>query len=113
MADHALCGAAEEQVLCAGAAVGADDQQVVAGRERAQDAQARIVREAEVVLERAQIGHVLFVGHGAVGTLLFAHYAGLPISRANDQPPGGGHYFSLIRETRAVVHPWRRIEEAP
>ena len=85
----------------------------VRGWERARDAQARIVQEAEIVLDRAQHGHVLFVGHGAVGTLLYSHYAGLAISRIHDQPAGGGHYFSMIRGTRKVLHPWRRMEEAP
>lgn len=81
------------------------------GWERAVDAQARIVRESELVLSRLQQGHVLFVGHGAVGTLMFCYYADLSISRVHDQPPGGGHYFSLVKETRRVLHPWRRMEE--
>src|SRR5689334_21041585 len=45
----------------------------VRGWERAADAQARIVREVEVVLNRDQLGDVLLVGHGAVGTLLYCH----------------------------------------
>jgi broad specificity phosphatase PhoE len=85
----------------------------IRGWERAKEAQARILREAEVVLERSQEGHVLFVGHGAVGTLLFCHYANAAINRYLDQPPGGGHYFTLIKATRRVLHPWRRMEDAP
>lgn len=91
----------------------AEPSKCVRGWERASDAQARIVREAESVLNRSQHGHVLIVGHGAVGTLLYSHYAGLPISRDYDQPPGGGHYFSMTREGRKVLHSWRRMEEPP
>ena len=90
----------------------AEPNNSVRGWERARDAQARIVREAEIVLNRGRQGHVLFVGHGAVGTLLFSHYAGLEISRNHDQPPGGGHYFTMVGETREVLHPWRRMEDA-
>jgi len=83
----------------------------VRGWERAIDAQARIVREAEAVLSRNRAGDVLFVGHGAVGTLLFCYIAGHPIDRAYDQPAGGGHVFAFARETRQILHGWRRLEE--
>jgi broad specificity phosphatase PhoE len=83
----------------------------VRGWERAVDAQARIVREAEAVLARNRPGDVLFVGHGAVGTLLFCHIAGHPIDRAYDQPAGGGHCFAFAKEGRRVLHPWRRMED--
>ena len=83
----------------------------VRGWERAVDAQARIVREAEAVLSRNRPGDVLFVGHGAVGTLLFCHMAGHPIDRRYDQPAGGGHVFAFTRDERQIVHGWRRLEE--
>ena len=83
----------------------------VRGWERAIDAQARIVREAEAVLARNRPGDVLFVGHGAVGTLLFCHYAGHAIDRVHDQPAGGGHVFAFARERRQVLHAWRKMEE--
>ncbi|MCK1387850.1 histidine phosphatase family protein [Bradyrhizobium sp. 21] len=83
----------------------------VRGWERAVDAQARIVREAEEVLGRKRPGDVLFVGHGAVGTLLFCHHAGHPIDRVHDQPAGGGHCFAFARDGRQIVHGWRRMEE--
>jgi broad specificity phosphatase PhoE len=83
----------------------------VRGWERAIDAQSRIVREVEHVLARNRPGDVLLVGHGAVGTLLFCHYSGLSIDRAHDQPAGGGHFFSFLKEGRRVLHPWRRLEE--
>jgi broad specificity phosphatase PhoE len=83
----------------------------IRGWERAADAQSRIVSEVELVLDRNQAGDVLFVGHGAVGTLLFCHYSGLAIDRAYDQPAGGGHCFALAREGRRILHPWRRMED--
>lgn len=84
----------------------------IRGWERAIDAQTRIVSEVEAVLDRSQEGDVLFVGHGAVGTLLFCHYSKLAISRCHDQSGGGGNYFSLRTEDRRVLHPWRRMEDA-
>ena len=89
----------------------ADPSASVRGWERAIDAQARIVREVEIVLERNLEGDVLFVGHGAVGTLLFCHYAKVPISRVHDQPTGGGHFFTLTKEARRVKHSWLRMDE--
>jgi broad specificity phosphatase PhoE len=91
----------------------AHPDQRIRGWERARDAQKRIVREAEAVLSRSPEGHVLFVGHGAVGTLLYCHYAEVEINRVYDQPPGGGHYFSISKSTREVLHWWRRMEDAP
>jgi broad specificity phosphatase PhoE len=85
----------------------------IRGWERAIDAQLRIVREVEHVLARNRAGDVLFVGHGAVGTLLFCHYSGFAIDRAYDQPAGGGHYFAFIKEGRRVLHPWRPMEYLP
>ena len=82
----------------------------IRGWERAIDAQLRIVREVELVLARDRAGDVLFVGHGAVGTLLFCHYSGVAIDRAYDQPAGGGHYFAFVKDGRRVLHPWRRME---
>jgi broad specificity phosphatase PhoE len=84
----------------------------VRGWERAIDAQARIAREAESVLGRHHDGDILFVGHGAVGTLLFCHYSGAPISRTHDQRVGGGHYFTVMKAGRKVVHAWRPMENA-
>jgi broad specificity phosphatase PhoE len=88
-------------------------EESVRGWERAIDAQGRIVREAEAVLSRAGTGDVLLVGHGAVGTLLYCHYAGLPIDRSFDQPAGGGNYFAMTLEGRRVLHPWRPMEQRP
>jgi broad specificity phosphatase PhoE len=85
--------------------------QSIRGWERAADAQARIVREAEAVLSRRHEGDVLFVGHGAVGTLLLCHYCNVTISRRHDQPSGGGCYFTMTKANRRVLHSWRRMED--
>ena len=85
----------------------------IRGWECARDAQERIVREVETVLGRSHEGHVLFVGHGAVGTLLYCRYAKIWINRVHDQPPGGGHYFTMKKSGREMLHSWRRMENAP
>ncbi|MGL9621273.1 histidine phosphatase family protein [Bradyrhizobium sp. U531] len=90
----------------------AEPELSVRGWERAVDAQSRIVREAEAVLARNRPGDVLFVGHGAVGTLLFCWYAGHPIARVHDQPAGGGNCFAFARQGHGILHGWRRMEEA-
>lgn len=82
----------------------------VRGWEKSRDAQMRIVREAEAVLSRAIAGDLLFAGHGAVGTLLYCHLAGVPIARRYDQGPGGGHVFAFDIATRRVIHAWRPLE---
>ena len=83
----------------------------IQGWETAIGAQVRVVREVEQVLTRNRAGGVLFVGHGAVGTLLFCHYSGLAIDRAHDQPAGGGCFFAFVKDGRRVLHPWRRMED--
>jgi broad specificity phosphatase PhoE len=87
----------------------------VEGWERAIDAQARVVAEVERVLARTltgngKTGDVLFVGHGGVGTLLLCHYGKLAISRAHDQPAGGGNFFSINSSGRSVLSGWRPME---
>ena len=68
----------------------------IRGWETAVRAQVRIVTEVEDALSGiAADGDILFVGHGAVGTLLYCHYARLAISRKHDQPAGGGNYFTV------------------
>ncbi|MCR9137538.1 MAG: phosphoglycerate mutase family protein [Alphaproteobacteria bacterium] len=91
----------------------AEPEQSVRGWERAIDAQRRIVREVETVLNRKQPGDVLFVGHGGVGTLLLCHLAGYPIDRTHDQPAGGGNFFSFEQSPQRLLHPWQPMEQAP
>jgi broad specificity phosphatase PhoE len=85
----------------------------VRGWETAAAAQRRIVRAIEAVVERAPSLSTIFVGHGAVGTLLKCHYAGLPISRTQDQPAGGGNHFGFTVAPRRMLYDWRPLEKQP
>ncbi len=86
-------------------------EQSTKGWERAVDAQARIVAQTEAVLRTSTHDAVLLIGHGAVGTLLFCHFAGHPINRSYDQPAGGGNVFSVNADTGEVIHAWKPIEQ--
>lgn len=85
----------------------------VRGWERAVDAQTRICAAAREIMAAAARDHqkvVVICGHGATGTLLYCALAGLPVSRAYDQP-AQGHYWSYNAETKQMLHPWRSIHE--
>lgn len=89
----------------------ANPETSIRGWERAVDAQARILREAEAVLAAPGEGDILLVGHGGVGTLLLCALSGWPIQRLRDQPAGGGNIFAFDAESRIVHHAWQSIEE--
>ncbi len=82
----------------------------VRGWETAIDAQTRIVSEVRQARSDFPNGPILFVGHGAVGTLLYCHLAGLPISREYDQLPGGGCYFEFENLDSAPMQSWQSLE---
>lgn len=83
----------------------------VRGWETAAAAQTRIVAEIKVCLSTETVGDILFVGHGAVGTLLFCYLSGLPISRKYDQGPGGGGcYFEFIDLSQKPLFGWQPME---
>lgn len=82
------------------------------GWESAVDAQSRIVSAVERTLARHGCDRaVLFVGHGAVGTLLKCHIANRAISRSEDQPAGGGNVFAFGLATRQLLCEWTPVEE--
>ena len=83
----------------------------IRGWERALDAQRRIVDEVNIVLQQYEHGDLLFVGHGAVGTLLYCHLAAIPINRKHDQLAGGGHFFTVSLDNNEVIHEWKPIED--
>ncbi|GFE49406.1 phosphoglycerate mutase [Roseobacter cerasinus] len=90
----------------------ANPEQSVRGWETAAAAQTRIVAEVEQCQAEHAAGDLLFVGHGAVGTLLYCHLSGLAISRAYDQGPGGGGcYFEYDAEQRVPHACWRPLEQ--
>jgi broad specificity phosphatase PhoE len=81
------------------------------GWERAVDAQARIVVETKQVLADWKIGDILMIGHGGVGTLLYCHFANLPIQRIRDQPAGGGNYWKMNLPETKMLHGWQAMEK--
>lgn len=85
-------------------------EQSVRGWERALDAQARIVEETNNFVRDHKSGDILLVGHGGVGTLLYLHFAGVPISRDHDQPAGGGNFFAVSLDTFTPLHGWCPME---
>ncbi len=80
------------------------------GWERAVDAQARVRAAAEAVMAEKAPGDLLFVGHGAVGTLLMTALLRMPISRVLDQPHGGGNVFAVDAASGHVLHRWLPLE---
>jgi broad specificity phosphatase PhoE len=92
----------------------ANPNRSVRGWETATDAQARIVAATTTVLTGTRTGKdIALVSHGGVGALLLCQLKTRPISRAEDQPAGGGgNYFCFDATTRSLRHGWRPIEEA-
>ena len=88
----------------------AKTDQSIRGWETARAAQSRIVREVRAVLDTWSGGNCLFVGHGAVGTLLWCHLADQPISREHDQPGGGGNIFAFPIPLGPPHTPWQPME---
>ena len=81
------------------------------GWETADDAQARIVEAVgQVLVDHPDDRPVLFVGHGAVGTLLKCRIADRPISRTQDQPAGGGNVFAFRLHERRLLCDWTPVE---
>jgi broad specificity phosphatase PhoE len=84
----------------------------VRGWERAEAAQARIVRAITHIARVAPGSSPLaVVSHGGVGTLLLCHLTGQPISRRAEQPgTSGGHYFLCHLPEGRLIHSWRSID---
>lgn len=78
------------------------------GWETARAAQARIMGAARRV---AAADGVIMVGHGAVGTLLRQAVRGEAISRAGDQPAGGGCLFAFDLGSGQASARWARMED--
>ena len=88
-------------------------EQSYQGWERAIDAQCRIIKAFEAVLDapRESGRSVIIVSHGAVGTLLKCHLRGRPITRQEDQA-SQGHFYTVDLATRRLLHDWRPLPEA-
>jgi broad specificity phosphatase PhoE len=87
----------------------------VRGWETAAAAQARIVAAVQqLARSETSEGAVAILSHGAVGTLLYCHLAGLPISRQWDQAAnGGGNYFHFELNPLRVYGGWKPMDGAP
>jgi len=85
----------------------------VRGWETASAAQQRIVAAVNSVGEEDRSsGTIAIASHGAVGTLLYCHLSGLPISRQWDQPAnGGGNYYAFQLNPTCVYSWWKAIDE--
>jgi broad specificity phosphatase PhoE len=85
----------------------------VRGWETARAAQQRMVDAVEsLVAADPSSGTIAIVSHGAVGTLLYCHLSGQPISRRWDQPPnGGGNYYFFELDPRRALSWWQPIDE--
>lgn len=89
-----------------------EPERSVRGWETAAHAQARILRDFNTCIAEHGAGDLLLVGHGGVGTLLYCHLAGLPISREYDQGPGGGGcYFECDVDAPVPRTGWQPMEQ--
>lgn len=91
----------------------AQPDESVRGWETANDAQRRIIDAVRgIATEDRTQGAIAIVSHGAVGTLLYCHLAGEPISRRWDQPPnGGGNYYAFQLEPPRAFCWWKPFDE--
>lgn len=86
----------------------------IRGWETAQDAQRRIVSGVRDAIAEQPLIPTLFVGHGGVGTLLACALRGIPISRQEDQGPGGGgNHFAFALSPETVFYRWTPLESPP
>lgn len=84
----------------------------IEGWERARDAQNRIVERFQSHLTQTPDKTMIFVGHGAVGTLLYCHLKREDIDRKFDQPGGGGgNFFKIDTKAKVALSHWQPIEE--
>lgn len=84
-------------------------EQSIRGWESGVNAQKRIVKAIEAILERTpEDKNIAVISHGGVGSLLISHLKGISISRLEDQP-GQGHFFVFERKTKKLLHSWQSI----
>ncbi len=78
------------------------------GWERACDAQQRIIKAVEHIIQKSAGKNIAIVAHGAVGTLYKCHLKNIAISRSEDQP-SQGHYYCFDVKHRQLEHDWLPI----
>ncbi len=82
----------------------------IRGWETARAAQIRIVNAVNRVLAtHGRATPILFIGHGAVGTLLQCHLKGAPIDRRHDQN-GAGNCFAFALASGKLLCEWTAME---
>ncbi|CAH0284475.1 histidine phosphatase family protein [Roseomonas sp. CECT 9278] len=81
-------------------------EESIEGWERAVDAQRRVVAAAQEILSGHGGGDIIMVGHGGTGALLMCALAGLPITRAHDQPAAGCCWRFTLQPLR-VTEAWQ------
>jgi len=90
---------------------------VAVARHQADDADAlrRLGADVERAIAMAGAdGDMAIISHGGAGTLLRCHLQGVPISRIEDQPVGGGgNGFSFDVASRQLLTGWRRMDQQP
>ncbi len=91
----------------------AKPEQSVRGWETAANAQTRVVEAVYSIAASDQSkGAIALISHGAVGTLLYCHLSGQPISRRWDQPPNcGGNYYAFELDPNQVYSWWKPIDK--
>lgn len=83
----------------------------VRGWEKAVDAQQRIIKAVEAIIEKHDAQNITIVSHGAVGALYLGYLKNQPISMELEQPgSGGGNYFVLDTLTKQLVENWQSID---
>jgi broad specificity phosphatase PhoE len=84
----------------------------VRGWERAEVAQARIVRAITRIAQTTPgSGPIVVVSHGGVGILLLCYLKGQPIARTEEQPGrSGGNYFLFHFPEGRLIHGWKPID---
>ena len=88
----------------------ANPNENILGWESAFDAQKRIVAQYDIHRCNHPDFDLIFVGHGAVGTLLYCYLAGEKIDRKFDQTGGGGNFFKIDLASQRTLSHWRPIE---
>lgn len=82
------------------------------GWETAFEAQQRIVRAIERIIENDTSDRdIAIVSHGGVGALYLCHLKGCQISRNEGQPgTDGGYYYCFDAQSRSLLHGWKPID---
>lgn len=84
----------------------------IRGWETAYEAQQRIVRAIETIIENDKSDRdIAIVSHGGVGALYLCHLKSCQISIREEQPStNGGNYYCFDAQSRSLLHGWKPID---